>query len=212
MKLRGFLIIAIVAALAAQPLAADRAWGYMQYSGEDGTSVELNGAMTGSIFGTEDAQVNFFGSNNGVTVNVAGVDHGNGSGGTANVAIGIDENADMTIGSLTANTVTADSVTVGDAEITKTENGLDMDGSKLTNLADGTAATDAATVGQMNAADAAIKEDNVRQDSDIAGVKEANSRQDVDIAGVKEANTRQDIDIAGVKEANSRQEPVKFFL
>ena len=102
-----------------------------------------------------------------------------------------------------ADDPTFNSVTIGDAAasatIEKTANGLSMGNSVLSGLADGTAATDAATVGQMNAANAlqderlnAIDEKNIEQDNRINAADEKNIEQDNRINASDNKNIEQD--------------------
>ena len=130
-----------------------------------------------------------------------------------NIGVQIDNNASITSGgnngrlevtlgisdTPTFDSVTADSVTIGDAAaggktISQTTNGLSMGNSVLSGLADGTAATDAATVGQMNAADAMLRADidtntaNIATNSANIATNTANIQANADNIATNSAN------------------------
>ena len=194
MKLRGLFVFMLAASLAVQPLSADRAWGDVYiYTATNNNNGDISQEKAQS---NKLGQLDFTSNDSNLIVGTSTV---------GSVDYPVDPNMDekISIKFDIADDPTFNSVTIGDAAasatIEKTANGLSMGNSVLSGLADGTAATDAATVGQMNAANAlqderlnAIDEKNIEQDNRINAADEKNIEQDNRINASDNKNIEQD--------------------
>ena len=133
MKLRRLSLFILIASMALQPIAADRAWG---------NSYIITNSSKSDLFMTNNVATEISTNDPNLTI----------SGELKNVGYGTAlQGEQMSINLDISDDPTFKSVTIGDTAISQTADGkLNMGKAVLGNLADGVAPTDAATVGQMN--------------------------------------------------------------